>query len=60
MGKKRSSKRRNIKWNKAKGGKYIGKGAYGCVYSPSLEYSGPEEAQVSELNSVVNKHSNNC
>ena len=59
MGKKRSSKRRNIKWNKAKGGKYIGKGAYGCVYSPSLEYSGPEEAQVSELNSVVNKHSNN-
>ena len=38
MGYKRSKKRSYPKkWRKAKGGKLIGRGTYGCIYSPKLD-----------------------
>jgi serine/threonine protein kinase len=53
---KRSKKRSYPKkWRKAKGGKLIGRGSFGCIYSPKLDTHAPCPTSQADKNSYVTK-----
>jgi len=53
---KRSKKRSYPKkWRKAKGGKLIGRGSFGCIYSPKLDTHPPCTTRQANKNNYVTK-----